>query len=519
MKKKRNFKKILLLISGLMIVMAIYIGKANLMVVSTFLSMGNYSVEPADENLKTFTNHVDGYRLNIPKNMSVDMKLSKIRTVFENKDLRLEIYRQTVADPQVYIGYSNRFIENSIDHKKEYEGNIKVDGLNAFVLQWFRQKLKYIQNDRNYYASVDIPVGNREVYSLFFKSNIPFSESNDYRKVVNSFTLIDKTKEASVHQFKGNNKRIWSRNTKTTFERFFGDDSSLTWGIFEPSAPVDFSHLKKLEKKLNYQFPFLILYKNFNKEGESPNLLKGLENANKEGRILELTLQTVDQDEGEGNMVYDVLDGKYDQFLHHFAGTVAKVDHPVLFRLCNEMNGDWCPYSSFHTSKDTEIFKAFYQYVYQVFKEEGALDHVIWVWNPNGRSFPNFKFNDEALYYPGNQYVDVVGLTGYNTGTYYMGEKWQSFAQIYDPVYQKAVQLFHKPLMITEFASSSVGGDKGEWINRMFKQISKYEKIKVAIWWNGRDLDTNGHVARPYWLDETEILVQIFKENLKAYQK
>ena len=30
-------------------------------------------------------------------------------------------------------------------------------------------------------------------------------------------------------------------------------------------------------------------------------------------------------------------------------------------------------------------------------------------------------------YYPGDEYVDIYGITGYNTGTYYEGESWRSF--------------------------------------------------------------------------------------------
>ena len=42
--------------------------------------------------------------------------------------------------------------------------------------------------------------------------------------------------------------------------------------------------------------------------------------------------------------------------------------------------------------------------------------NVLWVWNPNEKSFPNFTWNAMELYYPGNEYVDIIGLTGYNTG-------------------------------------------------------------------------------------------------------
>jgi len=216
-------------------------------------------------------------------------------------------------------------------------------------------------------------------------------------------------------------------------------------------------------------------------------------------------------------MVYDVLDGAYDAFLRNYAQTVAEFGEPVLFRLGNEMNGDWCVYSAYHTSKDTDIFKAFYRCVYRFFREAGA-DNVIWVWNPNGKSFPDFKWNHELCYYPGDEYVDVVGMTSYNTGTYYEGEAWTEFAQMYNPLYERYASLYEKPLMITEFSSSSVGGSKEAWVADMFRDIVKYDRIKVAIWWDGCDWDAQGNIARPYFIDETEELVRIFRENLAHYK-
>jgi beta-mannanase len=177
------------------------------------------------------------------------------------------------------------------------------------------------------------------------------------------------------------------------------------------------------------------------------------------------------------------------------------------------MNGDWCPYSGYNTAKDTMMYKEFYRYIHGIFEEAGA-DNVIWIWNPNGKSFPDFDWNDEVMYYPGDGYVDVVGLTAYNTGTYYPGESWTEFADLYDPIYAKATALYRQPLMITEFASSSVGGDKNQWIRNMFGRIGAYPGIKAAIWWDGCDWDAEGNVSRPYFIDETPQLLETFKEFL-----
>ena len=72
--------------------------------------------------------------------------------------------------------------------------------------------------------------------------------------------------------------------------------------------------------------------------------------------------------------------------------------------------------------------------------------------------------------------------------------------------------------MITEFSANSIGGDKVAWINDMFETMKSYDRIKVAIWWNWIDWDVSGEEARIYKLDESEEMLDAFKEGLKAYK-
>src|SRR5665648_536855 len=245
----------------------------------------------------------------------------------------------------------------------------------------------------------------------------------------------------------------------------------------------DYKPLNYLENYTNYKFPILLNYSKFENTYKHPNLKLRLDTAYNNGKTMELTLQTSWKEKGTGNMVYDVLSGKYDMFLRDYALTIKNFGHPVIFRLGNEMNGDWCPYAGYNTSRDPMVFKEFYRYIYSIFEEAGV-NNTIWVWNPNAESFPNFKWNDTLMYYPGDEYVDVVGLTAYNTGTYYAskGEKWQEFDELYSNLYNEYYRNFGQPLMICEFASASHGGDKTQWVSSMFENIKYYSNIKVAIW-------------------------------------
>ena len=92
-----------------------------------------------------------------------------------------------------------------------------------------------------------------------------------------------------------------------------------------------------------------------------------------------------------------------------------------------------------------------------------------------------------------------------------MAEEWREFDVIYDEI--EALYLPHfsqYPWIITEFASSSIGGDKVAWIDNMFAHIGDYSNIKIAVWFSYADFD--GEIpARPYWLDETPETLEAFR--------
>ena len=114
-------------------------------------------------------------------------------------------------------------------------------------------------------------------------------------------------------------------------------------------------------------------------------------------------------------------------------------------------------------------------------------------------------------------------MTGYNTGTYYhdvTGEIWRSFPEIYDAIENEYTPYFSGfSWIITEYASSSYGGDKAAWITEMFDCFDDYPNIKVAVWFDAADYDyrpgKEGIAGRPYWLAETEETLNAYKEGMK----
>lgn len=512
---KRFVCLLLIAVVGFTAVPIISQGGSQVAWAEEFLEKESYKFENAGVYGR-FTNYVDGYSLLIDKSMKVDMSNSAVCAVLENNEKRIEIYKQYVGKngKASYINYSNKFLANKTDHFLEYNAEQKIGRTTAHLTVWHRNKLARVQNDKNYYMTIDIKEGNY-VYTIFIKAAFPIYSLGGYAYLMTQFTTFTPLKAGELRVAQINNNKEWNEETQVFFNKYFWYSKKLTWGMFQPNtARFDYSKINGYEKYLNYKFPIMLHYTAISSSQYPENLRKHLDTAYQNGKVMELTLQTTWK--GGSNMVYDVLNGNYDAYLNNYAKDVAQFSHPVMFRLGNEMNGDWCPYSSHNTSKDTQIYKEFYRYIYKIFKNNGA-NNVIWVWNPNGTSFPDFKWNNEMMYYPGDEYVDVIGLTAYNTGTYYYktGERWKEFDELYKNMYNRYSSYFNQPLMITEFSSASQGGDKNLWVQNMFNVIKNYPRIKIAVWWDGHDLDpANGNIARAYYFDEPQSVMETFRKNI-----
>lgn len=91
-------------------------------------------------------------------------------------------------------------------------------------------------------------------------------------------------------------------------------------------------------------------------------------------------------------------------------------DIPVLWRPFHEAAAGW-----FWWGKDAASFKSLWIAMFNYFKTEG-LDNLIWVWTTEG---------NDADWYPGDQYVDIVGRDVYNKETADCVSEYTSIAENY----------------------------------------------------------------------------------------
>lgn len=480
------------------------------------------TLTPQNEWWQEYCDYAQGYRLWVPRGLTLDVSLAPVRSLFTAPDLQLEIYHDRLpagTSSNDYMHYSNHFTTNTADHTITTDRYFRYNGWQVHELIWSRRALAHIPSDRPYYACWEIAVSQQEVYTILVKSRQPYDE-NGRQTLLNSFQHFEPHGTARYTKPLVNKPLTANAATTAWYQQHLGPAARWQWGIFEPSAPETPQVLESMEETLRYRFPVVLRYQTL----AEPLPRRGLERAHTAGRTVELTFQTVGDGtanallvnhlpQDNARVIYALLDGVYDDYLAAYAAQLKEFGQPVLFRLNNEMNGDWCWYSAYYTGKDTDVYKALWIYLYQYFKSQGV-DNLIWVWNPHDVSRPDFAWNHYLLYYPGDEYVDVIGMTGYNTGTYFPGETWREFPAIYRPLYQEYSALFPQPFIISEFGSNSVGGNKVRWLQTMFDTLHEYPNIKLAIWWNGIDYDQQGRPGRIYLLDEDEATTSVFRNRL-----
>ncbi|MGO1581417.1 MAG: glycoside hydrolase family 26 protein [Peptoniphilaceae bacterium] len=490
---------------------------------SKIYAISDYELKEVDSGIK-IENYLDGYSIIVPKDSKVKFDSNFYTAIVDYKNTNLKILIQDLTKEvnyQTYVEYSFRGVRKSKgDFKITYDGIIKSKKGNVSAIEYHRNNLSQIENDKNYYLTLYKKVSENKALTILSKSSSPINRK-EIIDIADSFTSMDirvkrKIKKEPMDLSYGQSGELllgrdWDVKTANLYYEDFLKKDPLKWGIFT-NVFWNSNELTNIENKINKQFKYMLMYHTFNNPNE--NVRKAIKFCKDRDRVVELTFQT-EMSSGK-NQIFEVLDGKRENYFREMARIIAEEKHPTLFRLDNEMNGDWCSYSAWNTGLDTSIYKEFYNYVYRIFEEEGANKYLIYVFNPNGRSFPNFKFNDESMYRPESDKYDVIGLTLYNTGNYYPGEYWESFDELYYDLYKDVESKYDKPMMITEFSSNVVGGNKVEWVEDMFESIKDYPKIKVAVWFNGIDLNAEGKPARNYKIDEPKELLDVFKNNINS---
>lgn len=488
------------------------------------------------KDMKYLVNHSRGFAVGAPRDAEFDFTCAQEFIKVTSSVFDMVISKEFATEPNTkeYIAkYLNQYLlnENFRDKNRitlHSDNTTKVNDNWMQVIAFTRTPAPMGEYKKNTYVYAYIYTGTEHYYRIMFKAEEYSQElMNEVYKVLYSFSEdvpIRGTSDVYTN-FKPVIPENWTDETKHVYNKLANAQHPY-WGCFNPLAVryLKTERTENLESQVDFDFPILLEYVYYWEDFP----VEGMQQAYDNGKVIELTMQcssVMNEDLDNYNPFFDVLDGVADESLRRFARDAAEFGKPFIFRLNNEMNSNWTSYGGPVILNDPELYTEVWRHIYKIFEEEGV-NNAIWVFNPNNISFPPCGYNSALAYYPGNEYVQMFGITGYNTGDYYSelyGEKWRSFKEIYDEIYKTYHSTFSQfPWIITEFASASAGGDKVKWIEDMFTDLKNYPEIKAAVWFNSCDFDPRYDfetvISREYRLNESPQTTEAFKNGVKGYK-
>jgi hypothetical protein len=187
--------------------------------------------------------------------------------------------------------------------------------------------------------------------------------------------------------------------------------------------------------------------------------------------------------------------GAFDRPLARWAQAAAASGVPLMAEFGTEVNGDWFPWNGRYNGGagvGPARFRAAFRHIVRLFRANRAWN-VTWVFHADAAGAPAAAWNHFERYYPGDAYVDWVGLSAYGAIT--NTDRWQSFTQALGNSYARAALMTRRPLAILETAADQEPGhDKAAWIRDAFAAIrsGRYPRIKAISWWDERFPNDHG---------------------------
>ncbi len=170
-------------------------------------------------------------------------------------------------------------------------------------------------------------------------------------------------------------------------------------------------------------------------------------------------------EEGGPDPVYTlqaILDGDFDVELNSWFAQAAALDEPILCEFGTEVNGNWFPWNGQYSGAEVtdgygdpnfpdgpERFRDAYRHVIDLANANGA-NAITWFFHIDSSGFPELAWNQIELYYPGDSYIDWLGVSIY--GPHTADEELQYFSEQLAQVYPTLVSLSDKPIAVLEFA-------------------------------------------------------------------
>jgi hypothetical protein len=196
----------------------------------------------------------------------------------------------------------------------------------------------------------------------------------------------------------------------------------------------------------------------------------------------------------------DIAAGKYDDQIKAFADAARNTDIPIFFDYDGEMNNAH-PWGGRYEGGTASHFRDAYRHIIDIFRAEGATNVTFMVQygSPNGYAPGTYwePFEQFANYYPGDDYIDWIGISDYSerihgtTGpnaTFEQKLTAQGFATAgYTGPYAEVTAMSSKPIAIEELGLDNMPSEdaKAQWAEDAANvlQSGRYPQIYAIDWW------------------------------------
>jgi len=152
---------------------------------------------------------------------------------------------------------------------------------------------------------------------------------------------------------------------------------------------------------------------------------------------------------------------------------------PVLLRPLHEMNGSWFWWGD---SASGDRFIKVWRFYRDYLVRRKGVRNVLWVWSPNiERDASEARY---MKYWPGSNYVDVVGLDGYDN-TAVADVTNPSFSSSFDAMSKLAAN-FRLPFAFTELGFNPGAREQaGLWDENVLNALrGRYSRLRYVLLWN-----------------------------------
>jgi hypothetical protein len=296
----------------------------------------------------------------------------------------------------------------------------------------------------------------------------------------------------------------------------------ILFGAYDNQTRESFESIITLEDSLHTTFPLIHLYTAWGSKPEEQFPKLQVDAIYEMGSIPVITwepwltdfdaenyphLRKV-ENRDKGGMA-DVAKGQYDTYIQKWADDAKSTGRPIFIRLGHEMNDPyrypWGPHNN-----SAKNFIAAWRHVHNLFVGAGATN-VIWIWSPH----PAYGYFD--AFYPGNEFVDFVGVGTLNYGDVAQWSKWWTFKEIFGKHYAE-LAAFKKPIMLTELGCLSIGGDRSKWFEEAFAQLPvNYPAVKSILFFHYSEDKTTTQQTLNWYIKDDHSTTQAIINEIKKW--